>query len=106
MLTIDDIGGIPGKPPLSAEEKQAFLEEWSAELAARPLRDWQAKMRDTDAEAPRALEDLYDALPSEQQAIVAEPTRQRIALKKTLRADRPWQPMESSRGLPARASRT
>lgn len=89
MLTIADVGNIPGKPPLNAEEKQAFLNEWTAAVAARPLRDWQARMRETDAEVPRALEDLYDALPPELRATVAEHTRQRIALKKALRSQRP-----------------
>jgi hypothetical protein len=89
MLTIADVGDIPGKPPLTPEERQGFLDEWTAELAARPHREWQARMRETDAEVPRALEDLYDALPLELQTALAEPTRQRIALKKAIRAQRP-----------------
>jgi hypothetical protein len=37
-----------------------------------PLRDWQARMRESDANMPRALGDLYGT-PPEQQPAVAEP---------------------------------
>lgn len=89
MRTIADVGDIPGKAPLTDDERRAFADEWAAEAAARPLRQWQAAMAATDAEVPRALEDLFDALAPAQQAAVAPATRDKIAAKKALRAARP-----------------
>jgi len=31
----EDVGDVPGRPPLSAEEKQALLDEWNADAARR-----------------------------------------------------------------------
>jgi len=32
---IDDVGEVPGRPPLSAEERQALVDEWNADAARR-----------------------------------------------------------------------
>jgi len=32
---IEDVGEVPGSPPLSAEEKQALVDEWNADAARR-----------------------------------------------------------------------
>lgn len=38
MYTIDDVGDVPGRPPLTDKEKQRIADEWNAN-AARPLPD-------------------------------------------------------------------
>jgi hypothetical protein len=72
----------------TAEEEAARDAEEAAALAAKPLDDWKAAMAATDG-VPRTLEDIYDALTTEQQAALATITADKIAAKKTLRGQKP-----------------
>lgn len=49
--TIADVGDIPGKPPLTDEQKQAFVDEWNANevaVAARELAETAAQQKAAD----------------------------------------------------------
>lgn len=87
--TKDDVGNVPGKPPLSDAQKQAIADEWNAVLAAKPLKDWFAAMAVSDTTVSRFDEDVYDALDAATQARVPRITRDRVQAKKDLRAKRP-----------------
>lgn len=38
--TINDVGDIPGKPPLTDEEKLEFVEQWNAQELTKVSRRW------------------------------------------------------------------
>ena len=89
MFSKDDVGNIPGKPPLTDAEKQAIADEWNANEAAAPLEDWQRQMAQSDAVLPRWAEDIIDALEPAAAARLSAETKARAANKKTLRGQRP-----------------
>ena len=55
----------------------------------KPMHDWKGAMSVTDADIPRPLEDIYDALGEDAQGRVPQITRDRITAKKTLRGEKP-----------------
>jgi len=71
------------------EEETARDAEEQAWADGVPLRVWENGMAATDADIPRQLEDIYDALDEDAQARVPQITRDKIAAKKTLRGERP-----------------
>jgi len=69
------------------EEVEADARE-AQHLADKPMNDWLRAMAVTD-DIPRALEDIYDAMPATQQGNVDTYTRDKIIAKKELRATKP-----------------
>lgn len=65
---------------------KAFLD---AELAAKPMKDWERAMAETDAKLPRYVEDIYDVLTPEQKAALPRILRENIADKKRIRLEKP-----------------
>ena len=53
------------------------------------LNDWLGAMSVTDRDVPRSTEDIFDALDEDAQGRVAQVMRDRIAVKKTLRGEKP-----------------
>lgn len=47
-VTIADVGDIPGRPPLTDQEKQAIADERNAAIAGRALVAWEVEMRRLD----------------------------------------------------------
>jgi hypothetical protein len=50
---------------------------------------WQKEIAATDNAVSRQLEDIFDVMSEEQQAAVAQQTKDLIAAKKTLRSEKP-----------------
>ncbi len=60
-----------------------------AEIAAKPLRDWERAMAETDAKLPRYMEDLIDALGDTIKSKLPEIVLENYNTKKTKRAEKP-----------------
>lgn len=73
-------------PQPSASEVSVAVSEWQAES---DVIAWEKEMEASDALIPRWAEDLYDALPADQKAAVAQETVDKIAAKKALRGQKP-----------------
>ena len=73
---------------LTAEEIAAEEADQVVRQREATLRNWQSAMAATDASVPRIVEDILDAQPA-LLAALPQPTRDRVAAKKTLRAARP-----------------
>lgn len=65
---------------------KAFLD---AELAAKPTKDWERAMAETDAKLPRYVEDILDALDKPTRDKVAKKTLDAYNEKKAKRAEKP-----------------
>lgn len=65
---------------------QAFLD---AELAARPMKDWERAMAETDAKLPRYVEDILDALDKPTRDKIAKKTMDAYDEKKKKRSEKP-----------------
>jgi hypothetical protein len=89
--TFDDNGKQTGsvEVPFTDEEETARDAEEQALTDGTPLRVWKNDMAATDADIPRQLEDIYDALQADAQARVPQITRDKITAKKTLRGEKP-----------------
>lgn len=77
---------------LTAEEEAARDAEEAAAAAAAPMNEWKAEMAALDLtrmELSRAIEDIFDALPANQQSAVSQAVRDKIAARKTKRGQRP-----------------
>lgn len=75
--------------PMSAEEiaqRQAEEQAWSdGELD----REWEAKIKATDAKIPRYVEDIIDALDAPTKAKIAQKTLDLYEEKKLIRSEKP-----------------
>ena len=65
---------------------QAFLDN---EIAAKPTKDWERAMAETDAKLPRYVEDILDALDKTTRDKVAKKTLDAYNEKKAKRAEKP-----------------
>jgi hypothetical protein len=68
------------------------LAHTAAKAAFEPKRAgivWQKEIAATDNAVSRQLEDIFDVMSEEQQAAVAQQTKDLIAAKKTLRSEKP-----------------
>ena len=65
---------------------RAFLD---SELAAKPTKDWERDMAETDAKLPRYVEDILDALDKPTRDKVAKKTLDAYNEKKAKRAEKP-----------------
>lgn len=74
---------------LTPEEEVSRDNEEAAELAAKPMRDWQAQMQALDAGMPRYAEDIMGALATAIRDKVAKSTLDKYSAKKALRAAKP-----------------
>lgn len=70
--TKDDVGGVPGKPPLSDADKQAIADEWNANEAEAAARTPEPTLADKVAalfeKAPKATRDLAQRKADDRQA--------------------------------------
>lgn len=60
-----------------------------AERAAKPMKDWERSMAETDAKLPRYAEDIIDAMPKAQQDKLSAKTFEAYNEKKQRRAEKP-----------------
>lgn len=60
-----------------------------AELAAKPTKDWERAMAETDAKLPRYVEDILDSLDRSSRDKIAKETLDLYAYKKQLRSEKP-----------------
>lgn len=60
-----------------------------AERAAKPMKDWERAMAETDAKLPRYVEDILDALDKPTRDKVAKKTLDAYIEKKAKRAEKP-----------------
>ena len=79
---------------MSIVQSNATPEEAAAEIARQNTllkrqKKWRHKMRGSDDILSRMIEDVYDALDAPAQARVAQTTRDKVAMKKALRATKP-----------------
>ena len=87
--TIEDVGDVPGRDPLTDVQKQEIANEWNANAAKKPLQDWQTKMAESDSlYMTRVVEDIADALVLAGNTL-PEQTLSKMAAKKALRATKP-----------------
>jgi len=80
---------VDGPVPFTQAEEDAQDAKDAAELAAKPLRQWNRDMRISDSTLPRWGEDLYDGLNPADQANVSQEAKDLVAAKKALRATKP-----------------
>ena len=92
MFTANDVGTIVKngeRVKLSLAERQAIADEWNAEKAAMPLKQWQYAINQADhSQMPRWAEDIVDALVLAGLTI-PDQTLAKLDAKKTLRKTRP-----------------
>jgi hypothetical protein len=74
---------------LTAEEIAARLAEEATNLIAKPLRDWEHAMAETDVTMPRVVEVIYDVLTNPQKAALPTEFKDSVAAKKAKRAEKP-----------------
>ena len=60
-----------------------------AELIAKPTKEWERAMSETDAKLPRYAEDIIDAMPKAQQDKLSAKTLEAYNEKKQRRAEKP-----------------
>lgn len=74
---------------LTQVEIDARTAEEEAYLAAKPMKEWEAKIKATDSQLPRALEDIIDALDETTKDKLAKETLDKYNEKKELRNQKP-----------------
>lgn len=70
-------------------EKAAYAAKLAADLAAKPMKDWERAMAETDVKMPRYTEDIIDALDNTTRNRIATKTIEAYNAKKTKRAEKP-----------------
>lgn len=79
-------GQLVDLTPQEIAEREA---EEAAFLAAKPTKDWERAMAETDAKLPRYVEDILDALDKPTRDKVAKKTLDAYNEKKAKRAEKP-----------------
>ena len=86
VWTKEEVGNIPGKPPLTDAERQRIADEWNVNEQAKPMNRWLQEMALSDHKLPRAVEDIIDVVGPDK---IPEALRKKYDDKKALRAARP-----------------
>lgn len=93
MVDKKAIATAPNKPTeykaLTAAEKREKQEREAAWAADAPNREWQERIRKTDKQIPRYVEDIIDALPANVRASIATETLDKYNEKKQIRSEKP-----------------
>ena len=74
---------------IKENEKAAYAAKLTADLAEKPMKDWERAMAETDAKLPRYVEDILDALDKPTRDKVAKKTLDAYNEKKAKRAEKP-----------------
>ena len=81
-----------GPVEFTSEEETARDTEEAAIKSAKPLKEWEQGMAESDSTMPRVVEDMYDALVilvPDFEATISSQTKQKVDDKKTRRGNRP-----------------
>jgi hypothetical protein len=70
-------------------EKAAYAAKLASDLAAKPMKDWERAMAETDAKLPRYAEDIIDAMDTPTRDKIAKKTIDAYNEKKLTRAEKP-----------------
>ena len=74
---------------IKEREKATYAAKLAADLAEKPLKDWERVMSETDVKIPRIIEDIIDAMPKAQQEKLSAKTLEAYNEKKQRRAEKP-----------------
>jgi len=74
---------------IKENEKAAYAAKLAAELAVKPMKDWEAAMAETDAKLPRYVEDIIDAMDKPTRDKISKKTLDAYNEKKAKRAEKP-----------------
>jgi len=70
-------------------EKAAYAAKLAADLAERPVKNWERAMAETDAKLPRYVEDIIDAMDKTTRDKISKKTLDAYNEKKAKRAEKP-----------------
>jgi len=74
---------------IKENEKAAYAAKLAAELAVKPMKDWERAMAETDAKLPRYVEDIIDAMDKATRDKIDKKTMDAYNEKKQRRAEKP-----------------
>lgn len=74
---------------IKESEKSTYAAKLAADLAAKPMKNWERAMAETDAKLPRYVEDIIDAMDKTTRDKISKKTLDAYNEKKAKRAEKP-----------------